>query len=225
MNGLLAASSAFFFLHLFPSTPLRRRSVAIAGEGVYSAVFSILSLAALYWAVVEFNAASPGEKLLSMPVWWIWLKAGLILFASILLVGGLLTPNPSSPGAEKVLEKRDASGGIFAITRHPVMWGFAIWAVAHLLSQGTVRGLLFFGALAATALIGSWLQQRRKRATVPGWADFEARTSFIPFAAIVDGRAHLSFAPLGWWRVAIGVAVWAAALHFHAWIAGVPALR
>jgi hypothetical protein len=42
---------------------------------------------------------------------------------------------------------------------------------------------------------------------------------------MADGRAHLSFAQLGWWRVAIGVAVWAAMLHFHAWIAGVPALR
>ncbi|MBT3071563.1 NnrU family protein [Rhodomicrobium sp. Az07] len=225
MNGLLAAASAFFILHLFPSTPLRRRSVAIAGEGAYTAIFSILSLATLWWAVTEFNAAVPGEKLWSMPAWWIWIAAILILFAYILIVGGLATPNPSSPGAEKVLEKGDAAGGIFAITRHPVMWGIAIWAFAHLLSQGTWRGVFFFGALAATALIGSWLQQRRKRATVPGWADFEAKTSFVPFAAMADGRAHLSFARLGWWRVAIGVALWAAAFHFHSWFAGVPTIR
>ena len=215
MNALLAASAAFFLLHLLPATPLRARFIAAAGEPVYAAIFSIASAAAIWWMVSSFNAAPYGDKLWAAPAAWLWLKAALILFAFILAVGGLATPNPSAPGGDEVLEQGNAAAGIFAITRHPLMWGIAIWAVAHTISQASLRGLVFFGGFAATALIGSYLQQRRKRAQLPGWAAFEAKTSFVPFAAILDGRAALSLKAIGWWQIAIAVALWAVILHFH----------
>lgn len=100
------------------------------------------------------------------------------------------------------------------------MWSVAIWAVTHMISQATWRGFAFFGSLAATALIGSWLQQNRKRGAVPGWADFAAKTSFWPFLAILQGRAKFSLSALGWWRIAIAVVAWAAILHFHSRLFG-----
>ncbi len=212
---LLVAASAFFLLHMLPSTPLRGRSVAIAGEGAYLGAYSLLSLISIWWLTEQFKLAPYGEKLWLMPGWWPWLKAALILFALLLAVGGLLTPNPSSPGAAKVLDKPDAAEGIFAITRHPLMWGVGIWAITHMLSQATTRGLLFFGSFAATALIGSWFQERRKRATLPAWTRFEAKTSFFPFMAIAEGRAQFSLRAIGWWRIAIALVLWAAILHFH----------
>ncbi len=215
MGLLFAAASAFFLLHLIPSTPFRGRFVAMAGEGAYMGAFSLLSLITIWWLAHSFEATPFGEPLWTVPAWWLWLKAALILFALILVVGGVLTPNPSSPGAGKVLETPGVSEGIFAVTRHPVMWGAAIWAIAHLISEGTVRAFLFFGAFAATALIGSWLQQRRKRHTLPGWDRFESKTSFFPFAAILEGRAKFSLAAIGWWRIAIAVALWALIIHFH----------
>ncbi len=225
MTGLLLAAPAFFFLHLLPSTPLRKRAVNLLGEGPYAAVFSLVSLAAIWWLVRAFEAAPYGTKLWVMPGWWLWLKAALILFALILAVGGVLTPNPSLPGAQKLLDtNRKAAAGIFAITRHPVMWGAAIWAIAHAISEATLRGALFFGAFAATALIGSWLQQRRKRATIPAWPFFEAKTSFVPFAAILQGRARFSLAAIGWWRIAIAVLLWAGVLHAHLHLFGVQPL-
>ena len=224
MNALLVASAAFFLLHMLPATPLRARFIALTGEPVYSAVFSLASVVAIWWLASSFNAAPYGAKLWTVPEWWLLLKAALILFASILVVAGFATPNPSAPGGAKVLEKGNAAGGIFAITRHPAMWGFAIWAIAHLISQGTVRGFAFFGCFAATALIGSWLQQRRKRAELAGWPAFEARTSFWPFAAIVEGRAKLSLQAIGWRRIAAAVILWAVILHAHAWLFGVQPL-
>ncbi len=215
MNVLAIASAWFFILHLLPSTPLRPRAVALAGEAVYGAAFSILSLLAIYWTTQQFNAAPYGEKLWIAPAWWPWLKMALVLFAFILIFGGLLTVNPSAPGGQKIADAGAAARGIFAITRHPVMWGVAIWAIAHIVSQGTWRGIAFFGSLAATALIGSWLQQRRKRDTVPGWAAFEAKTSFWPFAAILAGRARFSLGAIGLWRIAVAVIAWAVVLHFH----------
>ncbi len=218
MSTLVVASSWFFILHMLPSTPLRARSVAIAGEGAYSAIFSILSLLALVWMVMQFNAAAYGDKLWLVPVWWSWVKAALILFAYILIFGGLLTPNPSAPGGASVLDNPGAGGGIFAITRHPLMWGVAIWAITHMISQATWRGFAFFGALAATALIGSYAQQIRKSNTISAWPAFEAKTSFWPFVAIVQGRAKFSLKAIGWWRIAIAVVAWAAVLHFHIWL-------
>ncbi|MGO8953475.1 MAG: NnrU family protein [Rhodomicrobium sp.] len=215
MKTLFAAASAFFVLHMLPSTPLRGRLIASAGEGPYLGAFSVLSLISVWWLAASFEAAPYGGKLWLVPAWWLWFKAALILFALILVAGGVLSPNPSSPGAAKLLDKSNVAEGIFAITRHPVMWGIAIWAIAHAIGQATVRGFEFFGAFAATALIGSWLQQMRKRAAFPSWAAFEAKTSFFPFAAILEGRAKLSLAAIGWWRIAIAVIVWATILHFH----------
>jgi uncharacterized membrane protein len=218
MNALAVASTLFFAVHLLPSTPLRPRAVALAGEAVYGAAFSIVSLLAIYWMVREFNAADYGGKLWIAPGWWLWVKAALVLFAYVLIIGGVLSVNPSAPGGEKLEDAGASATGIFAITRHPLMWGIALWAVTHLVSQGTWRGIAFFGSLAATALIGSWLQQRRKRGTVPGWAGFEAKTSFWPFAAILAGRAQLSLGAIGWWRIGVAVAAWAALLHYHFWL-------
>lgn len=215
MNALLAASAAFFLLHLLPATPLRPRLIGVAGEPVYAAIFSVASAAAIWWMVSSFNATPFGDKLWVAPDAWQWLKAVLILFAYILIVGGVATPNPSAPGGDKVLEKGNAASGIYAITRHPVMWGIAIWAISHTISQPTLRGFVFFGGFAATALIGSYLQQRRKRKELAEWPVFEAKTSFVPFAAILDGRAALSLKAIRWWQIAIAVVLWAAILHFH----------
>ncbi len=224
MTALAGVAAAFFLMHLYPSTPLRCRSVGLIGEGVYSAVFSILSLVLIWWMTQRFNAAPYGDKLWIMPGWWYGLKAVLILFALVLIVGGMLTPNPSSPGAARFLNRADIGSGIFAITRHPVMWGIAIWAVCHLVSQATPRGFAFFGAFAATALVGVWLQERRKRATIPAWNAFASKTSFFPFAALAEGRAKLSLTALGWWRLALAAVLWAAVLHFHSWLFGVQPL-
>jgi uncharacterized membrane protein len=214
MNALLAASATFFLLHSVPATPLRARFVA-AFPQLYAAIFSLASAGAIWWMVHAFNAAPYGEKLWTMPETWLWLKAGLVFFAYVLIVCGVITPNPSAPGGDKVLAKRDAAEGIYAITRHPLMWGIAIWAIAHMISMPNARGLVFFGGFAATALIGSWLQQRRKRWEVAGWGAFEAKTSYWPFWAIFEGRAKFSFAAIGWGRLAIAAALWALILHFH----------
>lgn len=215
MSALLAASAAFFLLHMVPGTPLRARVVALTGEQVYMALFSVASAAAIWWMVSSFNAAPYGGKLWTAPGAWLLLKAVLVLFAYILIVAGMATPNPYAPGGAQLPENAYAAGGVFAITRHPVMWGIAIWAIAHTISQPNTRGAVFFGGFAATALIGSWLQQRRKRATLPGWPAFEAKTSFWPFAAILEGRVGISLNAIGWRKIAVAAVIWAVILYFH----------
>ncbi len=214
MNALLAASATFFLLHTVPATPVRARLIALIGEQVYLALFSLASAAAIWWMVSSFNAAPYGLKAWVAPSAWQWLQAALVLFAFLLIVAGSSTPNPYAPGGN-VPGHGYAGEGIFAITRHPVMWGIAIWAIAHLISELNARGFAFFGCFAATALTGSWLQQRRKRAELPGWPMFEAKTSFWPFVAILEGKTKLRLPAIGWLRIAIAVAIWALILHFH----------
>jgi uncharacterized membrane protein len=222
MNALLAAGAAFFLLHLFPSTPLRKQAIGWLGERLYLGIFATVSLITIWWLAHSYNHAAYGEKLWSMPAWWPWAMAALLLLVSILTVGGYSTPNPSFPGADRLLDRRAAAGGVFAITRHPLMWAVAIWAIAHILSQATARGLLFFGAFAATALVGSWLQEMRKRRDLgEEWNAFEEKTSFVPFAAMLQGRARLSLRAIGWWRLAIAILLWIAILAVHPWLFGV----
>lgn len=225
MSALLAAAVAFFTLHLVPSTTLRKQAVGWLGEKLYLGIFAALSLVTIWWLARSYNQAPYGDKLWPMPSWWPWVMAALLLFASFLTVGGFSTPNPSFPGAGRTIDRSDLGEGIFAITRHPLMWGAAIWAVSHMLSQATARGLLFFGAFAATALVGSWLQEMRKRRDLGAeWNAFEAKTSFIPFVALLQGRAWLSLHAIGWQRLVAAILLWVAILAVHPWLFGVSPL-
>lgn len=217
---LLALSGLLFLaIHFVPSTPLRSAAIGSIGETAYLGIFSILSLASIWWWISNFNSAIYTETLWAYPAWWPWLKAVLMLFAALLLVGAFTAPNPSVPRGGQLLERPDLGQGVFAITRHPGMWGFGIWAIAHLISQPNYRGFWFFGIFAITAIVGAYLQERRKAKQLgEGWRRFEAKTSFVPFAAIAQGRARFSLSQIGWWRIGVAVLIWALLLHLHVWL-------
>lgn len=219
MDMLALSGLLFLILHFLPATPLRSAAIDTVGEQAYLGIFSIVSLLLMFWWIVSFNAAPVDMPLWVYADWWPWLKLVLILFGSILLVGGMTAPNPSVPKGGALLERPDIGQGIFAITRHPGMWGFGLWAIAHLISQPSWRGFWFFGIFAATALGGAYLQEGRKRKELgESWARFEAQTSFLPFAAVLGGRATLSLSRIGWWRIGVGVVIWALFLYLHVWL-------
>lgn len=84
--------------------------------------------------------------------------------------------------------------GIIRITRHPQMVGQIIWCIAHTLWLGTSFTLLTSLGLVAHHLFAVWHGDRR-------WAQrygeaflaAKARTSVIPFQAILDGRQTLKW--------------------------------
>lgn len=226
MESLLAATLAFAALHVLPATPLRPRLVRLLGsEERYAAVFSAAAALLLIWLIRAFAAAPFDPPLWMAPPWWFWLKPVILLLAILLAAGGVAVPNPSTSQNQAALDAPAPARGVLAITRHPVMWGVALWAAAHLASQPNLRGLLFFGGLGAVALGGSWLQQERKaRSLGDRWARFEAATSFWPFAAIVAGRARLRLADFSLKTVIAALIVWLAFLLLHEPLIGVPAL-
>ncbi len=131
---------------------------------------------------------------------------------SILFVGSF-SGNPALVGAPG---PRGAPAGVLRITRHPMMWGFALWAICHLIVVGTGKAVVLDGAILLLALGGS-IGQDRKKAALMGerWHEWTAQTAFIPFTrgvanpgliAVVGGTLLFLIAtwahpvPAGFWR-------------------------
>ncbi|MBV8593050.1 MAG: NnrU family protein [Caulobacteraceae bacterium] len=229
MIGLLAAAGAFLLLHLLVSgTRLRDAIVGAVGTGAYMGLFSLASVGLLAWLIFAYGGArfDPANTAL----WGVtpatrWIQIILQLGAFLLIVPGLATPNPTSVGQEGVLDRPDGVRGILRVTRHPFLWGVALWAVGHLMVHGAVASIILFGALLALALFGTAsIDAKRRRTWGDRWDAFAARTSSLPFAAIASGRQTLRIQEIGWWRIALAIAVWAALLFAHRYAFGVPAL-
>ena len=227
MTSLIAAAAFFVLLHLLVSgTAMRGVIVKAIGEGPFMGLFSLASVAGLVWLGMAYGQARGAGAL-----YWDLGAGGkhaalaLVLLSMLLVVPGLLTPNPTSVKQEGALDKPDAIKGMLRVTRHPFLWGVAIWALAHLLANGDAPSLILFGALLALALSGgASIDAKRGKALGPKYAAFVAKTSNVPFAAILAGRQKLSLAEIGWWRLALAVLIYAALLLGHPFLFGVSPL-
>jgi len=142
-------------------------------------------------------------------------------FGLILIVCGALTRNPAVVGQERLLETGDAVRGILRVTRHPLMWGVALWAASHVLARGDAAAVLFFGTFLLLALVGTAMSDRRKaRALGAGWKRFATTTSHVPFAAIATGRTAFVPAEIGWTKPVLGVVLYIVLFFLHPLIFG-----
>ncbi len=223
MTGLVLlalGTIAFVGTHLAMSHPLRMRLVGQLGEAGFSLLYSLVSFVTLGWMIWAYQSADP------WPIWtapdWAWTVASLVLLtASILLVGSLIR-NPAfpHPGAAKLASA--PARGVYAITRHPMNWSFTLWALTHIAVYGSPRNLVVASGILVLALLGSVGQDRKKRALLTRWSDWEARTSFLPFAALLSGRAQWGAASPGWIAVGGGLALWLSVTTLHAPNASLP---
>ena len=229
MTMLIAAAAAFILLHLLVSgTRVRDALTGAIGEGPYMGLFSLASVVCLVWLIFAFGPARASD---ANGVFWRVtpltrdIQLVLQLLAFLLIVPGLTTPNPTSVRQQSVLDRPNAVRGMLRVTRHPFLWGVAIWAAGHLLVNGTVAALILFGAMLLLALFGTVsIDAKRRRTLGASWDAFAAQTSNLPFAAIFGGRQRLSIGEIGWWRLVLAVAIWVGALLIHPYAFGVPAL-
>jgi uncharacterized membrane protein len=215
MTALVVATAAFLLTHLVTSTPLRPRLVAAMGEWPYRGAYSAVALVTLLWMIWAFAHSA------AQPLWAGWRLLPLVLmpFAFILVACGYRR-NPTMVGADKLLASEDPARGMIRITRHPIMWGIMLWAIAHIAARGDARSLVFFGGFLLLAAFGTLAMDRRKRAD-PNWARFAAVTSHVPFIAIAQGHNRLVWREIGWTRPIIGLAVFCLFLVWHSWLFGV----
>jgi uncharacterized membrane protein len=229
MVNLLAAATFFVLLHLVVSgTGVRDSLTRIMGQGPYMGAFSLASVAGLTW--LGFAFAGSRAAAWNASYWDITsitrhIQLGLMLAAMLLIVPGLTTPNPTSVRQEAALDRPDVIKGMLRITRHPFLWGVAIWAAGHLLVNGDRASLVLFGSMLVLALLGTTsIDAKRKRALGATWDAFAAQTSNVPFAAILAGRQSLKLGEIGWWRIALAMIIYAALLFGHPYAFGVRAL-
>jgi uncharacterized membrane protein len=110
--------------------------------------------------------------------------------------------------------------GVICITRHPFQWGLALWVLGHMVANGDVASLVFFGTLGLVSVFGTYLIDMRMAREQDGiWPGFAASTSNVPFGAVVTGRAKLGWNDL-WLPSLIGLAVYAVVFVGHGWITG-----
>ena len=208
LANLTAASLAFVGTHFALSHPLRAPVVRITGEKAFPALYSLVAFATLGWLVMAFRAAPPAAPLWNGIADGPWIAATLLmLIASVLLVGSFIgNPALPAPGAAALASK--PPHGVFQVTRHPMMWSFALWSAAHLLVSPTPRVIVLSLAVAVLALAGSHLQDRKKEVLMGGaWQGWEAKTSYWPKWGALGKTGAVPW--LG------GIALWLAASWAH----------
>jgi uncharacterized membrane protein len=211
MTEFLAATALFLFAHVVPpAPPVRVRLVAWFGERAYLLGYSLASLALVAWVIAAAHRA-PYLPLWDPAPWQALVPVVIMPLATWLLIAGLAEPNPLSVSLRKAGPKSEL-GPAAAVTRHPVLWAFLLWALSHIVPNGDVVSLTLFSTMALLAFGGLTMVDRRARRRLgeTRWLALAATTSTVPFAAILTGRAHV--------RISMGLMLsLAAALAAYVW--------
>lgn len=203
---LILANFAFVGSHFLMSHPMRAKMIWLFKPGGFTLIYSGVSLVLFYWVVVEFARAP------KLAPYWIagdvhWVAASVVtLVAAVLFVGSLIR-NPSLPGANENLAAQKPFG-VYKVTRHPMMWSFALWGVAHILIAPRIDNLIFYGSLIFLALAGAKAQERKKAKLIGvGWDAWLRQTSFSPRLTNLGRIGAASWIT--------GIAFWAVATWAH----------
>lgn len=157
---------------------------AAMGELAWKGLYSLLSVVGLVLIVMGYGQARLSPTLLWVsPTWTAHLAALLTLLSFVLLVATYVPGN-----------------AIKLRLQHPMILGVKVWALAHLLANGTLADLVLFGSFLAWAIL--CFRSARRREPAP------ASRSASPLATALT--------------VFIGLGAWAAfAMWGHAALIGV----
>ena len=162
MTEFFLALAAFLGAHIIPArSGIRTRLVNAVGERTYVLLYSLLSLALLAW-LISAALRAPTIPVWSTSIGAYHLAAAAMLPARWLLIGGLTTPNPLSITMSRRPFDRSRPG-IVGWVRHPVLWGFALWAFVHTVANGDVVWLILFGGFLLFSIVGMKIVDRRRR--------------------------------------------------------------
>ncbi|HEY6393839.1 MAG TPA: NnrU family protein [Candidatus Binataceae bacterium] len=215
---------AFLFLatHLaIASRGVRPRLVGALGEQRYRGLYSLVGFATLVPLVITFAYHKHSGPML----WYLridrpirWLAWAMMMASFILIVASFINPSPASVGAQT---RQSEPRGMLKITRHPALTGLAIFGLAHVLTNGWLGDVIFFGMFPVLAIVGAMHQDSRKlREIGEPYREFMAKTSIIPFGALIQGRQHWKSSDMPWMAIAAGATVTVAVLALHPWIFG-----
>jgi uncharacterized membrane protein len=220
MNNLVLALAAFVGSHFILSHPLRAPLASRLGAGGFQGLYSLVALGMFYFVYKAFATAPRGAYLWTVGD-GLWILATILMLVGSVLLAGSFVGNPAlaTPGAVKAASA--PARGVLAITRHPMMWGFAIWALVHALVAPYAASFILTGGMAILALGGSLGQDRKKAVLMgDGWQDWVSRTAFVPFSGQLSGRIPWASAWPGRTALLGGVLIWLLATYLHPILGG-----
>jgi uncharacterized membrane protein len=116
--------------------PQRALALKQLGEWPYKGLFAVVSLAGLYVAGKGFGIyRDAGEIALWSPPYVMRYITQLLMWPACICVAAAYLP-----------------GDIKRILKHPMLVGVKLWAVAHLLANGDLGGIILFGSVLAWAV-------------------------------------------------------------------------
>jgi uncharacterized membrane protein len=192
---------------------IRKALVAKLGQWPFRGLYSVVSFltlgtaAALWWQ----------NRHLGPVLWEInpWVERGiamvLMLFAVELIVLSLANPSPAS-----MVPGNTEPRGILRVTRHPMNIGLALFGLTHLLGNGTVGDVAFFGSFVVVGVAGAFhMDARLKKERGEAFVEFCRQTSVIPFVAIARGRTTFRADEIAFPLFLIGVVAFVVLVTFH----------
>lgn len=186
MSILLAGLVIFFAVHSVSifNEPWRDRMVAKLGEWRWKGLYSLLAIIGLVLIVWGYSLARVDPVILYSPPTWLRHVSMLLLAPVFPLLLASYLP-----------------GRIQATTRHPMLVAIKLWALAHLLGNGTLADVILFGSFLLWAVIDRISMKHRTPRLIPG----------VPPSKVNDSLAVL-----------LGLVFYAAfVLWLHAWLIGV----
>ena len=103
--------------------------------------------------------------------------------------------------------------GIYRITAVPGSLSVLLWTLLHLASLGGARQVIVFAGMAAIALfalVKNW------RTATPA----QRQAGILPFSGIIRGHQRFVWGEIGWGRLLLTLALWAALLLLHPVVIG-----
>ena len=172
---------------------LRSQAEKIIGARLYRVLFALVSLPlATILIIYFFNHRYDGLQL-----WQVQAVPGVKETVWVLSAISFLFLYPATFNLLEIaaIQKPEVhlyETGIIRITRHPQMVGQIIWCIAHTLWLGTSFMVVTSVGLVLHHLFGVWHGDRRLKARYgEAFEAAKARTSIIPFLAILQGRQSL----------------------------------
>jgi uncharacterized membrane protein len=151
MSTFFLGLAVFFGVHSISLLALdwRNRAAAALGLGAWRVLYSLASLAGFYLLVAGYGSARATTGMLYVtPPGFRYLAAVLMLPVLTLTLASVLR------------------GRIAARARHPLLLAAILWAVAHLLTHGSVAGVLLFGSFLVWS-VATWVSLERRPARPP----------------------------------------------------------
>jgi len=132
---MIIGAVLFVGVHLVPAKPgLREKMVERFSLNTYKLLFSVTSLVGL--ALLVYGKSQAGHTYVWQTPVWARSVAPVFMLPSMILLAAAKFPT-----------------NIKRITPHPMMWGFILWSVGHLLANGDLASILLFGSIGAYSII------------------------------------------------------------------------